>query len=93
MYVTLKFFDLKKKNDTFKSHGSPLFNAVVEIFVSLYFLENLYFWGENIIHQQQCAQMCRGMAFKPGGNKVQLVRRAYMPTIHRYVLICRVSAH
>ena len=70
----------------------PLFNAVVEIFGS-FFLENLYFRGKNIIHQQQCAQMCRGMAFKPGGNKVQLVRRAYMPTIHRYVLIFRVSAH
>ena len=37
--------------------------------------------------------MCRGMAFKPGGNKVQLVRRAYMPTIHLYVLKCSVSAH
>ena len=48
MYVTLKFFDFKKKNDTFKAHGSPLFNAVVEIFVSLFyffFLENLYFCG------------------------------------------------
>ena len=43
MYMTLKFFDFKKKNDTFKSHGSPLFNAVVEIFV---FIENLYFLGK-----------------------------------------------
>ena len=32
MYVTLKFFDFKKKNDTFKSNGSPLFNAVVVFF-------------------------------------------------------------
>ena len=54
MYVTLKFF---RKNDSFKSHGSPLFNAVVEIFVALFFLENLYFLEKNIIHQQQCAQM------------------------------------
>ena len=47
MYVTLKFFDFKKQNGTFKSHGSPLFNAVVEIFVSLFlFLENLYFLGK-----------------------------------------------
>ena len=93
MYVTLKFFDFKKK----MIHLSPTVPHCLMLWsksLFLYlFLENLYFCGKNIIHQQQCAQMCRGMAFKPGGNKVQLVRRAYMPTIHRYVLICRVSAH
>ena len=47
MYVTLKFFDFKKKNDTFKSHGSPLFNAVVEMFVSLFFFWKFVFFGEK----------------------------------------------
>ena len=47
MYVTLKFFDFKKKDDTFKSHGSPLFNAVVEIFVSLFLFRKFVFFGEK----------------------------------------------
>ena len=48
--------------------------------------------GKIIIHKQQCTRMCRGVACKPGGRKVQLVRWACMPTIHWCVWNCYVSA-
>ena len=51
-----------------------------------------FLWGKIMIHKQQCTRMCRGWLVSRGGRKVQLVRRACMPTIHWCVWNCRVSA-
>ena len=69
-----------RKIDTSKSQWLPVVWCCRRNSVFVIWFENLYFCGKNIIHKQQCAQMCGGVACKPGGKKVQFVRRACMPT-------------
>ena len=51
-----------------------------------------FLWEKNIIHKQQCAEMCRGVACKPGRQE-STIKQAILHADHLPMCLkCRVSA-
>ena len=71
-----------RKNDTLKSHGSRCLMLWSKSWFLYLFRKFVFLWEE---YNSPTAVRSDVKGSKPGGNKVQLVRRACMPTIHQFV--------
>ena len=81
-YGTFKFIDFKKSWYIKVPVVPPRFNAAVEIVLFVIWFQNLNFCRTKIEYANRNALK---WFVSRGGKKVQLVMRAYMPTIYQYV--------